>query len=70
MTDTPQITDSHCHLDFESLQEDLPGVIARAAEADPSGEVDLRAPMATIMDEATHWREASGRGFYSSFIVF
>lgn len=33
MTDTPQITDSHCHLDFESLQEDLPGVIARAAEA-------------------------------------
>ncbi|UWR32331.1 TatD family hydrolase [Sulfitobacter sp. W027] len=33
MTDTPQITDSHCHLDFESLQEDLPGVIARAGEA-------------------------------------
>ncbi|SFG24352.1 TatD family hydrolase [Sulfitobacter dubius] len=33
MTDTPQITDSHCHLDFESLQEDLPGVIARAADA-------------------------------------
>ncbi|MEX3314976.1 TatD family hydrolase [Sulfitobacter sp. PS-8MA] len=33
MTDTPHITDSHCHLDFESLREDLPGVISRAAEA-------------------------------------
>ena len=27
------ITDSHCHLDFESLAADLPGVIARAGEA-------------------------------------
>jgi TatD DNase family protein len=33
MTDTPHITDSHCHLDFESLAADLPGVIARAEEA-------------------------------------
>lgn len=33
MTDTPHITDSHCHLDFESLAADLPGVIARAGEA-------------------------------------
>ena len=36
MTDTvavPQIVDSHCHLDFDSLAEDLPGVIARAEAA-------------------------------------
>lgn len=33
MTDTPQITDSHCHLDFDSLSEDLPGVLERAAAA-------------------------------------
>ncbi|MEP3686699.1 MULTISPECIES: TatD family hydrolase [Sulfitobacter] len=33
MTDTPHITDSHCHLDFESLAADLPAVIARAGEA-------------------------------------
>ncbi len=33
MTDTPTITDSHCHLDFPELIEELPDVIARAAEA-------------------------------------
>ncbi|MEP3441776.1 TatD family hydrolase [Sulfitobacter sp.] len=33
MTDTPQITDSHCHLDFPELIEELPDVIARAQEA-------------------------------------
>ena len=33
MTDTPTITDSHCHLDFPELIEELPEVIARAAEA-------------------------------------
>ena len=29
----PQITDSHCHLDFPDFEGELPGVIARAAEA-------------------------------------
>tara|TARA_R110002049_G_scaffold10127_3_gene50490 strand:+ start:200948 stop:201754 length:807 start_codon:yes stop_codon:yes gene_type:complete len=33
MTNTPPITDSHCHLDFPGLIEDLPAVIARAADA-------------------------------------
>ena len=34
MTETvPQITDSHCHLDFPDFNGELPNVIARAAEA-------------------------------------
>ncbi len=33
MTDTIQITDSHCHLDFAVFDEDRDGVIARAHEA-------------------------------------
>ncbi|MDG1170086.1 MAG: TatD family hydrolase, partial [Sulfitobacter sp.] len=33
MTDIPQITDSHCHLDFPDFEGNLPQVIARAAEA-------------------------------------
>ncbi|MDF9301459.1 TatD family hydrolase [Tritonibacter mobilis] len=30
---TPQITDSHCHLDFPDFEGELPEVLARAAEA-------------------------------------
>jgi TatD DNase family protein len=33
MTQTPQITDSHCHLDFPDFAEELPQVIERALEA-------------------------------------
>lgn len=33
MTETPQITDSHCHLDFPNLIDDLDGVVARAVSA-------------------------------------
>ncbi len=33
MTDTPQITDSHCHLDFPDFDGQLPDIIARAADA-------------------------------------
>jgi len=33
MTQTPEIVDSHCHLDFPDFAEDLPGVIARARDA-------------------------------------
>ena len=34
MTDSrPQIVDSHCHLDFDSLAGELPGVVARATAA-------------------------------------
>jgi TatD DNase family protein len=33
MTDTPQITDSHCHLDFPDFEGQLDDIIARAAEA-------------------------------------
>ncbi|WP_224814166.1 TatD family hydrolase [Hasllibacter sp. MH4015] len=32
MTQAP-IVDSHCHLDFDSLAEDLPGVVTRACDA-------------------------------------
>jgi TatD DNase family protein len=33
MTDTPQITDSHCHLDFPDFDGEHDALIARAAEA-------------------------------------
>ncbi|MCM2561713.1 TatD family hydrolase [Lutimaribacter sp. EGI FJ00015] len=33
MTETPQITDSHCHLDFPDFAEELPQVIDRAIDA-------------------------------------
>ena len=33
ITDTPVLTDTHCHLDFPDFAADLDGVIARAAEA-------------------------------------
>lgn len=33
MTDTPQITDSHCHLDFDDFDGQLDAVIARAEQA-------------------------------------
>lgn len=33
MTDTPHITDSHCHLDFPELIGELPQVIDRAVQA-------------------------------------
>lgn len=33
MTDTPHITDSHCHLDFPELIAELPEVVARAHDA-------------------------------------
>lgn len=33
MTDTPLITDSHCHLDFPDFEGQLPDIITRAAEA-------------------------------------
>lgn len=32
-TDTPQITDSHCHLDFPDFEDQLDSIVARAAEA-------------------------------------
>lgn len=33
MTETPEITDSHCHLDFPDFADELPDVIARAVDA-------------------------------------
>ncbi len=33
MTDTPLITDSHCHLDFPDFEGEVPDLIARAAQA-------------------------------------
>ncbi len=33
MTDTPEITDSHCHLDFPDFEGEVPAIIARAQAA-------------------------------------
>ena len=33
MTQTPEITDSHCHLDFPEFEGQLPQIIANAATA-------------------------------------
>lgn len=33
MTETPEIVDSHCHLDFPDFAEELPAVVSRAVEA-------------------------------------
>jgi TatD DNase family protein len=33
MPETPEIVDSHCHLDFDSLKDELPEVVARAQAA-------------------------------------
>jgi TatD DNase family protein len=33
MPETPDIVDSHCHLDFDSLKDELPEVVARAQAA-------------------------------------
>ena len=33
MSDTPQITDSHCHLDFPDFEGQLDQIVANAAEA-------------------------------------
>ena len=41
MTETPQITDSHCHLDFPQLAEDLDEVVARALRAGVSRMVTI-----------------------------
>ncbi len=32
MPETPEIVDSHCHLDFDSLKDELPEVVSRACE--------------------------------------
>ncbi|KAA2315162.1 TatD family deoxyribonuclease [Pseudooceanicola sediminis] len=41
MTHTPQITDSHCHLDFPDFDGELDQVIARATEAGVSRMVSI-----------------------------
>ncbi len=47
MPDTPEITDSHCHLDFPDFAEELPAVIKRAVAAGVTRMVsDLHAPAA------------------------
>src|SRR5690606_20842121 len=40
-TPNSMLIDSHCHLDYEPLSADLPGVLARAAEAGVDGMVTI-----------------------------
>jgi TatD DNase family protein len=47
-TQTPEITDSHCHLDFPDFDGELEGVIARAAEAGVTRMVTIATRHATL----------------------
>lgn len=66
MPDTlPQIVDSHCHLDFDSLAGELPEVVARAAAAGVTRMVTI----CTRLRNATHVRaiaEAHGPVFWAA----
>ncbi|MFP4003817.1 MAG: TatD family hydrolase, partial [Alphaproteobacteria bacterium] len=42
------IVDSHCHLDFDGLREDLPGVVARAEAAGVGLMVTISTRMSTF----------------------
>ena len=48
MTHPPQITDSHCHLDFPDFEGRLPEVIASAAEAGVTRMVTICTKMANL----------------------
>lgn len=48
MTDAPQITDSHCHLDFPDFDGRLPDVIARAADAGVTRMVTICTKLANV----------------------
>ncbi|WP_010137951.1 TatD family hydrolase [Oceanicola sp. S124] len=48
MTDTPQITDSHCHLDFPDFDGELDQVIARAHAAGVSRMVSICTRMPSV----------------------
>ncbi|WP_371168175.1 TatD family hydrolase [Aliiroseovarius sp. 2305UL8-7] len=45
---TPQITDSHCHLDFPDFEGELDQIIARAAEAGVTRMVSICTKMANL----------------------
>jgi len=48
MTEIPQITDSHCHLDFPDFEGELPEVIARATAAGVTRMVTICTKMANL----------------------
>lgn len=48
----PSITDSHCHLDFDVLAEDLPGVLARARAAGVKRMVTIATSLAGASEAA------------------
>ncbi|MDW4499441.1 TatD family hydrolase [Sulfitobacter sp. D35] len=57
MTDAPEITDSHCHLDFPDFDGEIAEIIARAAEAGVTRMVTIctrtdREPMVRALAEA------------------
>lgn len=44
----PYLVDSHCHLDFEGLIEDIEGVIGRAHEANVKGMLAINTRLGTF----------------------
>ncbi|XDA98881.1 TatD family hydrolase [Sulfitobacter sp. LCG007] len=59
MTDTPEITDSHCHLDFPDFEGEVAEIVARAAEAGVTRMVTIctrldREPEVRALAEAHH----------------
>ncbi len=50
MTETIQITDSHCHLDFPDFADQLPEVVARAADAGVTRMVTICTKLRSLPD--------------------
>jgi TatD DNase family protein len=52
-----RVVDSHCHLDFEGMEENLPGILARAEEAGVGLMLSISSRVATLPEPAAHRRK-------------